>query len=237
MSNLWSRRALWIVAGAVVVLAALAAGVWYYHAHRVPQFPINSADNITNWVFTGPYSDNAAGKAQAQGDIAKNEAQLGKGQYDDYDLYVDIGNDDTLLGNGAAAYAAYNHASMIHPDQPVVYADLGHLMDLLGASHTAADAYAKAVAVAPGILQLHVERLSFLTRAFSTDTPMVEAALKDASDQFGATPAILTIEAGWLETQGRYADAVKAWQADETLSPPANAAAIETQIARDKAKE
>lgn len=200
-------------------------------------FPINSADTIASWNFKGAYTGNSTLISKADSDSVHLTSLLGKGQYDDYDLYIGIGNDANLTGDGKAAYDAYNRAIAIHPDKGLAYANLGHLFDELGAYHTAADAYAKAVAVEPSVLEYHIERLSFLTRQFPTDTALITAALTDASKQFGDTPSILAIEAQWLTGQGRYADAIKAWETVKMLSPQDRQAPIDAEIARLKAEQ
>lgn len=225
---------------AIAVVVGVAVGVWWYLGHRVvvKPFPINPQDTISSWTFKGGYTGNQPLIDQTKADAAKLAGLLGKGQYDDYSLYNGIGNDDNLLGNGKAAYNAYNHAIALYPDnQGLAYANLGNLMSNMGAYYTAADAYAKAVQVEPTTLAYHVERLEFLTQKLPKNTDLIQAALKDASAQFGDTPAILAVEAQWLEGQGRYADAVKAWQVAFQLSPPDRQTSIQAQINRDKAKE
>lgn len=229
----------WIIAAiiGVAIVAGVAAGVWYYRAKtNVPAFPINTADTISSWTFKGAYTGNATLVAQANADIVHLKSLLGKGQYDNYDLYIGIGNDDNLLGNGKGAYQNYDRAIAIYPNQGLAYANLAHLMDELGAYHTAVDAYAKAVAVQPSVLEYHIERLAYLTRQFPTDNALILAALTDASNQFGDTPSILAIEAQWLTGQGRYADAIKAWETVKMLSPKDRQAAIDAEIARLKKK-
>ena len=227
---------MWAGVIAVVIIVIGVAGGWYF-GHAVKPFPINSQDHLTSWSFKGAYTGNDTLIAQATADSAKLKGELGKGNYPDYDLYIGIGNDADLLGDGKAAYNAYDKAISLLPNQGLAYVDLAHTMDELGAYHTAADAYAAAVHAQSGMLEYHVERLNFLTRQFPDDTTAIQAALKDVSDQFGDTPAILAIEAQWLEAQGKYADAIKAWQADKALSTASSAAAIDAQIARDRAKE
>lgn len=199
-------------------------------------FPINPADTIASWTFKGAYAGNATSTAQANADIAKLTNLLGKGAYDDYDLYNGIGNDFDLLGEGKMAYKYYNQAAAVHPTKGLVYTNLGHLMSELGAYNTAADAYAKAVKVEPGMLEYHLMRLTYLTRQFPNDTTRITSALKDASAVFGDTAPVLEIEAEWLTGQGRYADAIKAWQTAKTLSPGADTSAIDAAIARLQAK-
>ena len=200
-------------------------------------FSINSADAISSWNFKGAYTGNDTLIKQANADIAHLTSLLGKGQYDDYDLYNGIANDYDLLGDGTTAYRYYNLAIAVHPTKGLVYANLAHLMDQLGATRTAVDAYAKAVAVEPGMLEYHIERLNYLTQKFPKENALIVAALTDVSKQFGDTPAILSIEAKWLTGLGRYTDAIKAWETVKMLSPENRQAAIDAEIARLKAKQ
>lgn len=236
MQILKKHRIIAAIIGAAIV-AGVAAGMWYYAAEKgVQAFPINPADTIASWSFKGAYAGNATLIQNANADRAHLKSLLGKGQYDDYDLYIGIGNDDNLIGDGSGAYENYDRAIALYPDQGLAYTNLGHLMDELGAYHTAADAYAKAVAVQPSVLEYHLERLAFLTRQFPTDDALILAAFTDASKQFGDTPSVLAIEAQWLTGQGRYADAIKAWETVKMLSPQDRQAAIDAEIARLKAK-
>ncbi len=200
-------------------------------------FPINKADTIVSWNFKGSYAGNDTLIAQANADIAHLTSLVGGGKYDEYDLYNGIANDYSLLGDGTTAYRYYNRSIEVHPNKGLAYANLAHLLDQLGAYHTAADAYAKAVAVEPGMLEYHLERLTYLTRQFPKDTALITAAFTDASKQFGDNASILAIEAEWLEGQGRYADAIKAWQTAKMLSPGKDTTAIDAAIARDQAKQ
>ncbi len=225
-----------LVLGGIFLLLLVVGAAWYFYG-RTPSFPINAADTIATWSFKGAYTGNDALAAQAADDVRKLTALLGKGEYDDYDLYIGTGNDANLVGDGTSAYRAYNKAIAIHPSKGLAYANLAHLMDQLGAYHTAADAYAKAVAVEPRQLEYHVERLTYLTRQFPTDTEQVRAAFADSDTQFGDMPPILAIEAQWLESQHQYADAIKVWQKVKMLSPKERQSAVDAQIVRDRAKQ
>ncbi|MCX6788208.1 MAG: hypothetical protein NT108_03550 [Candidatus Kaiserbacteria bacterium] len=138
-------------------------------------FPINSADTIISWSFKGTYSGNEGLIAKATADSAYLKGLLGKGKYDDYDLYVGIGNNDGSVGDGAGAYQNYNRAIALDPGRPLAYANLGHLMDQLGAYHTAAAAYAKAVMLAPSIAQYRNAQLDFLTQRFPEEAARLKA--------------------------------------------------------------
>ncbi len=200
-------------------------------------FPINTADKVKIGDFKGSYIGDETLIKQAQADIKNLTSLLGKNKYDDYDLYNGIANDYGSLGKGELAYKNYNRSIRIHPNKGLAYANLAHLMDQLGAYYTAADAYAKAVAVEPGMLEYHLERLRYLTRQFPKNTVFIVKALSDASKQFGDTAPVLAIEAQWLTSSGRYTDAIKAWQTVKMLSPGKNTSSIDTEIARLKTKQ
>jgi len=203
----------------------------------IKPFPINAVDTLVSWDFKGAYAGNDTLVTQARADIKHLTDLLGKGQYDDYDLYNGIANDYSLLGDGRAAYQNYTRAIQVHPSKGLVYVNLAHLLDQLGAKRTAADAYARAVTVEPGMLEYHIKRITFLTQQFPNDSPIIIAALTDASKQFGDNAPILGIEAQWLATQKRYADAIKVWETVKMLSPESRQAAIDTEIARLKTKQ
>lgn len=233
----------WTIGIAVVVVLIIAGGAYWYVTRPAPAtvtpFPLNAADGTINWNFKGAYAGSATATAEAEADKTKQEALLGKNSATDYELYISIGNDDTLLGDGLGAYDAYDHASALYPNQGLPFDNLGNLFAKMGANHTAADAYAKAVETQLGMLQYHLDRLKFLTTAFPKDQQGIAAAFADAAGQFGDNPSVLTIEAQWLEGEGKYANAVAAWQKVKQLlaAQGEDTAAIDAQIARDMAKE
>ena len=143
-------------------------------ASAISKFPINPADNISSWNFKGVYTGNDILIEKANVDIARLKSLIGKGQYNDYDLYVGIGNAAGLMGDGESAYQNYNRAVSIHPDKGLAYMNLGHLMDLLGAYRTAADAYAKAATVEP-IPQYKNAQLDYLTWRFPEEAARLKA--------------------------------------------------------------
>ncbi len=260
--NLSNTQKVFLWAGLIIIIIVLGA-LWHYVGKSTPattmpaestttpvavatttpgapamakQFPINPADSIASWTFTGSYSGNATLVAQANADIAHLQGLVGKGHYNDYDLYDGIANDETNLGQGQSAYRDYNRAIDLYPGTGLAYMNLGHLMDMLGAEQTAADAYAKSVAVEPGTLAYHLARLTFLTTRLPSDSARIMSAFSDASKQFGDSAPVLSIEAEWLTGQGRYADAITAWKKVEQLSPASSQASIESAIAALQAK-
>jgi|CXWL01.1.fsa_nt_gi tetratricopeptide (TPR) repeat protein len=207
-------------------------------ATSAPQlFPINTADNLSIGTFKSIYAGNDVQIQKVKDDITLLTDLLGKGKYDDYDLYNGIANDYSMLGDGVLAYKNFNRAIAVHPTKGLAYVNLARLMDQLGAYQTAADAYTKSITVEPKILAQHVARLEYLTRQFSTDTARLTAAFADASKQFGDAAPILTIEAEWLTSQKRYVDAIKAWETVKILSMAQDTSPIDAAIARLKAKQ
>jgi len=228
-----SKNKLLIGGVVVVALVLLGAGAWYYHAKvQVAAFPLHAGEQVSSWEFKGAYSGNDTLITQANADIQKLTDLLGKGQYDDYDLHIGMGNDYALMGNGAKAFEEYNKAIHIHQEKGLAYTNVANLFNQLGLYESAADAYTKAVSVEGGTLEYHLERLNYLTRQFPTDNARILAAFTDASTQFGDNASILAIEAQWLTGQGKYAEAIKAWQRAKLLSPGRDTSAMDAEIAR-----
>lgn len=232
------KTGVWV--GALIVLAALvaiAAWILFGSGSRVAAFPMNPKDHIASWNFKGTYTGSATLVAKANADLAKLRTDMREKKYDNYDLYIGMGEDYDLLGNGRAAYNAYNHAIALYPNQGLAYTDLAALMNELGARYTAADAYARAEAVQPSVLTYHLEQLEFLTNYFATDTPRVAAAFEDASKQFGDVAQVLQIEASWLAGLGEYGKAIQAYQRAIAISPGRDVSSMQRAITHLKAKE
>ena len=228
-----SKKRLIGAGAAIVAVVLIGAGVWYYQTRvQVLPFPLHSGETVSSWSFKGAYTGNDTLITQANADIEKLTALLGKGQYDDYDLHVGIGNDYALMGNGTKAFEQYNLAVHIHPQKGLAYTNIANLFNQLGLYESAADAYTKAVSVEGGTLEYHLERLNYLTRQFPTDNTRILAAFTDASTQFGDNASVLSIEAQWLTGQGKYKEAIQAWQRAKLLSPGRDTSAIDTEIAR-----
>lgn len=199
------------------------------------QFPVDKADTIASWNFTGTHTGNITLKTQATADVQKLTDLLGKGSYEDYDLYNGIANDYTALGDGTMAYHYYNLAVAIHPTKGLAYMNLGHLFDLLGAENTAVNAYAKSVAVEPNQNAYWLAYLNFLanTQPKSTLTASVFAS---AISTTNADPDILISEANWLESIGRISDAIAAWKKVRVSVGLDQQKAIDTKISKLQAK-
>ncbi len=218
--------------GALILVIIVAGGAWWYATRiYVSPFPIDPADTISSWSFKGAYSGNPVLEERTRSDMAHLKGLMGVGTYPDYQLFIGLADDAELLGDGKGEYAYLNNAIHIDSAHGLVYVNLGHLMDELGAYHTARAAYARAVAVEPGQIVYQEDRLLFLTERFPQDIAGNTAAFAEATKQFGVDADILQIEAPWLASIGRIADAITAWKNAETLAP-SRKSAIDAEIAK-----
>ncbi|MFA6969186.1 MAG: tetratricopeptide repeat protein [Candidatus Paceibacterota bacterium] len=203
----------------------------------VQPFPLNASDTIVSWSFKGAYTGSEVLVQKATEDIAHLTSLMGKGEFDDYDLYIGIGNDYNLMGDGRGAYQNFNRAVAIHPKKGLALVNIAHLMDELGAYRTAADAYTQAVTVESSMLEYHLERLIFLTRQFAGEDTQVLAAFADTAKVFGDSAPVLAIKAQWLTGLKRYTEAIPVWETVKALSIGRDTSSIDTEIARLKAKQ
>lgn len=229
-------RTTWAWVGSLLVIGIVIGGWFWYRSIQVPAFPVNAKDTISSWTFQGAYTGNETLLQKADANIQKLRGFLGKEGYDDYDLYIGIGNEYALIGDGVRAYENYNSAAAIGANRALAYANMANLMERMGAFETAADAYAESIAREPGILQYHIGRLNYLTRQFRQDSDRVMAAVTRAREQFGDIPQILSIQAEWLTGLERYADAVTVWQQVKSLVE-GDTSSIDAEIARLRAKQ
>jgi tetratricopeptide (TPR) repeat protein len=199
-------------------------------------FPLNPSDTTIVWS-NGIYTGNETLMQNARVSTEKLLLLLGKGEYDDYDIYEGIANNYASIGEGKTAYTYYNRAIRIHPQKGLGYVNLGHLMEQIHAYHTASDAFAKAVSVEPGVLEYHAQRIRFLTEQFPKENTLIFSALDDASKQFGDNSALLSIQAEWLTGQKKYTEAIAVWKTIRNLSSSDRQTAIDTEIARLQAKQ
>jgi len=155
--------------------ASTTPSVTLVPASSAKKFPLNTKDTITSWFFKGSYIGNDVLVAQATTNIAHLTGLLDKEGSNDYDLYVGIGNNYTYLGDGAVAFENYNKAIAQNSGDPLVYMNLGSLMDKLGAYYTAADAYAKAVELGSSFAQYRNAQMDFLTERFPEEAEKLRA--------------------------------------------------------------
>lgn len=231
-----SKRQL-VVGGALLILILFMG--WAYGSKTQQIFlPLAEGDTVSSWHFTGAYADNPELVAKAQEEIKELTSLIGNSkEFTDYQLYVQIAAQYELLGDGEKAYDFLNRALAIDPVHTgLAWANLGTLMERLGAFHTGRIAYAKAVEAQSSVMGYHSARLTFLIAHFAEDTVAVEGAFSEATTQFGTSPQILQIKAQWLTTVGRTADAIAAWKQVRSLVTGGVQPSIDKEIARLEAK-
>lgn len=197
--------------------------------------PLDPADTIASWNFSGVYAGNAELEAKARENITRLTGLLGKKDSGstDYELYVSIANTYDLLGDGEREYKALSQALAIDSTTTgLAWNNAASLMLHLGALHTARTAYERMIAAQPQYISYQTTYLNFLTANFASDTPGIEAAFTSAREAVGGIPDILRIRALWLAETGRSAEAIGAWQEVAPLVSPEERANIARDIAR-----
>lgn len=220
------------IAGIGIVLAL---GGWYlYERTSTPNLlPIAENDTIESWDFAGAYSGNPTLGAQARAEIERLSRLRPTPEIPQYQIYVGIAAQYELLGDGKQAYAYLNRAAEIDPIHTgLAWANLGELMERLGAFNTGRIAYAKAVEAQSAVMAYHIARLEFLTAHFSEDTGAVEGAFSEAEAQFGEMAAILQIKGQWLSSIGKTREAIAVWQKVRALVTPTMRPVIDQEIQR-----
>lgn len=209
----------------IAVAVALGLGAWWFSQNTSHPLPLEEGDAISSWDWQGTYEDSGDLEKRAKDEIVRLEALLGgdqSGKNDDptdYILYVEIGNQYQLLGDGKAAYDYLGRALKIDSEKTgLAWRNLGALMEKLGAFNTARIAYAHAVEAQSQIVEYHVARITFLMKNFPQDTAVIEAAFDEAgADLGGNTPEILQLKAQWYESTSRVNEAIRMLQEMEKL--------------------
>ncbi len=127
-------------------------------------YPLAAGDRIAAWQWQGPYRDGGAKEKQVTTDIAGMKQSLGKEGTSDYDAYVGLAAEYELLGDGKNAYQYLSKAIALEPAHGLAYLNMGHLMEELGALHTAHTAYDQAVAAEPTNPLYQSSRSDFLLK-------------------------------------------------------------------------
>ena len=224
-----------MIVGAVS-LALGAGGAWYWYTNYTQTFSVDSRDTITTWDFQGSHNDDGPNEQRVMEEIARLNERLQDDETEppDYQLYVGIAGQYTLLGDGKKSFEYLNKAFAEDPDRTtgLAWRNMGVLMERLGALHSARIAYQQAVDAQPQMEGYHVELLNFLIAHDSEDRDAILAALDRAEKEF-KTPAFAYLaRAQWLEGQGSYGDAISAWERLKEVSPEGARADIDEKIAR-----
>ena len=225
---------------AIGILVAVLAGAWVlFNRSAAPiMLPVAKGDSVASWYFTGAYSNNSELEAKAQAEIADMRSLIGNSEeFTDYQLYIQIATQYELLGDGAQAYAFLNKAAAIDPVHTgLAWANLGELMERLGAFNTGRIAYAKAVEAQSSVMGYHTARLAFLIQHFSNDTEAVEGAFGEAQAKFGDAPQILQLKAQWLTSLKKFSEAIMVWRQMRAQVAAEMQPSIDREIERLKRK-
>ncbi len=223
----------------VSIFVVLAVGAWWY-THRVSYIlPLASGDSVASWDFQGARKDGGTLEKGAKDEIARLEALLGGDQSGlnddptDYSLYVGIAAQYDGLGDGANERVYLEKALAIDSIKTgLAWHNLGSLMSRLGAYETARIAYTKAAEAQPKIINYHIARIQFLIDHFASDTAGVDGAFAEAIAKVGGDPAVLQLEAQWLEMSGRVQEAIAALKEMKLVMPPDSQSTIDSEIQR-----
>jgi tetratricopeptide (TPR) repeat protein len=126
-------------------------------------YPLSPSDHVLMWTWPGPYHDGGQKEASAHTEIERLSAQLGTKDASSYDIDVSIASEYELLGDGKNAYVYLSRAITLTPRRGLAYFNMGHLMETVGALHTAKSAY-EAAAKAEADNTLYVNALKEFER-------------------------------------------------------------------------
>lgn len=208
------KNILWGLVGAAVILG----GAWYWYTLQTPTFTleIDPKDTITTWDFQGSHKDGGEFEARVTKEMEKLQAALEDEATEptDYNIYVSMAGQYTLLGDGKNTLAMLEKALAIDSvNTGLAWHNVGVLMERLGALNTARIAYARAVEAQSQIDAYHVARFNFLIKHFSEDKEVVDGALNEAAVEFGEDDLFVqNARAEWYEKQEKWADAISVWK-------------------------
>ncbi|HEC93988.1 MAG TPA: hypothetical protein ENI56_01270 [Candidatus Kaiserbacteria bacterium] len=196
-------------------------------------FSIDPRDTNFSWRLSNTAPATVIQKSNQE--IHTLLGELHKGKYPDYDIYLQLGQEYEILGEGKQAYENYRTAGALSPSQGVAMNDIGSLMAHLGALHTAQNAYAQSVARQPAVSLFWVSYLTFLTQyePKATGTPAVFAQARKITHD---NTNVLIIEAQWLASIGRNKEAISDWKIVRARVSGEQQRAIDERIAKLNAR-
>ncbi len=194
-----------------------------------PAFAIDPRDSGFLWKLPNPAPTSVIKKNQKE--ISSLTGELHKGKYSDYDIYLQLGQDYEIVGNGKQAYESYRTASALKPTQGVAMSNIGLLMTKVGALHTAQNAYKQSVLRQPSVSLFWVLYLKFLTRyqPRASETPAMFALARTKTHN---NTNVLITEAQWLASVGQTKKAISDWKIIRKSAQSQQQQAIDARIAR-----
>ena len=227
---------IWLVA----LIAVLGAGAyWYFLSNPRSAWDMDARDTIASWELSGTHKDGGALEKSVEEEIVRLNERLADDESEppDYQLYVGLANQYTLLGDGKRTYDYLQRALAIDSDKTgLALHNMGVLMERLGAYQSARDAYQRAVDAQPHIDAYHVALINFLIARMGDDELAVTSALERAAAQFDDDTFVYQLTAQWRAGRGEYAEAIVAWEELKKTAPAEILPGIDTEIARLRAK-
>ena len=229
------HKTLWTIA----VIAIAASAYYWYSLMPKSGFSLDSADRIASWELPATHKDDGPLEKGVNEEIARLNEHLedDKTEPPDYQLYVGLANQYSLLGDGKRAYDYLQKALALDSDKTgLALHNMGILLERLGAYESAREALQQAVDVQPHIDAYHAALIRFLMAHYGEDALAVSAALDRAAAQFDDDTFVLQLKAEWQTARGAYTDAIATWEELKKTAPQDLVPAIESEIAKLRGK-
>jgi tetratricopeptide (TPR) repeat protein len=224
---------------AIAILIVSAVGLYWYSLTPSSSFLMSPRDTISSWDMQASHKDGGVLEKSVQDEIRRLNEHLAdnKTEPPDYQLYVGLANQYSLLGDGKRAYDYLQKALSIDSDKTgLALHNMGVLMERLGAFYSARDAYQRAVDAQPHIDSYHAALINFLIAHMAEDELAVSAALERAAAQFDDDTFVFQLEAQWRAEREEYAEAISAWEKLREIAPEELVPGIDSEIARLRAR-
>lgn len=135
------------------------------------------------WDFEGPYeaSDELILKARTETERLKD--LVGSGEFSDYDIYVGIAEQHSLLGEGKESYEYLLKAIEESKTRSLAFSNLGTLFGRVGALESGKRAYEMALDRDDNVTN-RINYIQHLEQYFADDLDLVESAHTFAIEKF-----------------------------------------------------
>lgn len=230
------HKTLWVIA---ILLVSGVALYWYSLSSPSSSFVMSPRDTIASWDMQASHKDGGALEKGVNEEIARLREHLAddKTEPPDYQLYVGLANQYSLLGDGRQAYDELQRALALDSDKTgLALHNMGVLMERLGAYESARDAYQRAVDVQPHIDAYHTALIRFLVSRFPGDDLAISSALDRAEAQFDEDTFVYQLKAQWLTDKKDFAGAIAAWEEILKSASPELVPSIESEIEKLRSK-
>lgn len=136
-----------------------------------------------SWDFEGTHEANEQLTLQVENEIDRLKGLLGSGKFTDYDIYVGIAGQYSLLGEGKKAYEYLLVAIEENEARSLAYSNLGTLLGKVGAPESGKIAYEMALDRDDNVTN-RINYIQHLEQYFADDLDLVESAHTFALEKF-----------------------------------------------------